>query len=204
MSLDQLPINLFDLILIVVLGAGIYSGRRHGMSQELIKLIQWLTIVFGCAELYEWGGKAFGDFTGLFGPLSRYLLAYVGVGLLIMLVFVLVNRGVGGKLLGSDFFGRTEYYLGMCSGLVRCACVLLVALALLNARYFSPAEVRAMEKYQDDLYGSNFFPTLHSVQRVVFEKSVTGPWIKQNLGFLLIKPTEPRHTEFRQKEMDFP
>jgi uncharacterized membrane protein required for colicin V production len=203
-SLDKLPINLFDLIVIVVLASGIYSGRRHGMSQELIKLLQWLVILFGCAELYEWGGQTLGEFTGLFGLLSRYLMAYVGGALLIMLLFALVRRGLGGKLLGSDFFGHAEYYLGMGSGLVRCSCMLLVALALLNARYFSPTEVRAMEKYQNDVYGDNFFPTLQSIQQVVFEKSVSGPWIKQNLGFLLIKSTEPQHTQFQQRDAAIP
>jgi uncharacterized membrane protein required for colicin V production len=204
MSLDKLPINLFDLIVIVVLAAGIFRGRKHGMSEELIKLLQWLAILFGCAAIYEWGGQVFGQFTGMFGLLSRYLMAYVGGALLIVLLFALVKRSLGGKLLGSDFFGRAEYYLGMGSGLVRFSCMLLAALALLNARYFSPTEVRAMEKFQDDVYGSNFFPTLHSVQQGVFEKSVTGPWIKQNLGFLLIKSTEPQNTEFHQKDAVLP
>jgi uncharacterized membrane protein required for colicin V production len=204
MSLDKLPINLFDLIVIVVLAAGILRGRKHGMSEELIKLLQWLAILFGCAAIYEWGGQMFGQFAGMFGLLSRYLMAYVGGALLIVLLFALVKRGLDGKLLGSDFFGRAEYYLGMGSGLVRFSCMLLVALALLHARYFSPTEVRAMQKFQDDVYGSDFFPTLHSVQQGVFEKSVTGPWIKQNLGFLLIKPTEPQNTEFHQKEAVIP
>lgn len=204
MSLDKLPINLFDLIVIVVLAAGIFRGRKHGMSEELIKLLQWLAILFGCAAIYEWGGQVFGQFTGIFGLLSRYLMAYVAGALLIVLLFALVKRGLDGKLLGSDFFGRAEYYLGMGSGLVRFSCMLLVALAVLNARYFSPTEVRAMQKFQDDVYGSDFFPTLHSVQQGVFEKSVTGPWIKQNLGFLLIKPTEPQNTEFHQKDAVLP
>jgi uncharacterized membrane protein required for colicin V production len=204
MSLDKLPINLFDLIVIVVLAAGIFRGRKHGMSEELIKLLQWLAILFGCAAVYEWGGQMFGQFTGMFGRLSRYLMAYVGGALLIVLLFALVKRSLGGKLLGSDFFGRAEYYLGMGSGLVRFSCMLLAALALLNARYFSPTEVRAMQKFQDDVYGSDFFPTLHSVQQGVFEKSVTGPWIKQNLGFLLIKSTEPQNSEFHQKDAVLP
>ena len=59
----------------------------------------------------------------------------------------------------------------MGSGVVRFSCMLLAALALLNARYFSPTEVRAMEKFQDDVYGSNFFPTLHSVQADGFRSS---------------------------------
>jgi uncharacterized membrane protein required for colicin V production len=204
MSLDKLPINLFDLLVIVVLGAGLFKGRKHGMSEELVKLLEWLAILFGCAALYEWGGEMCRQLTNMFGPLSGYLTAYIGSALLIALVFTLVKRTLGGKLLGSDFFGRAEYYLGMGSGLVRFSCILLVGLALLNARYFSPAEVRAMQKYNDDVYGSDYFPGLHSLQESVFQKSITGPWIKENLGFLLIKPTEPQKSEYHQKEAFIP
>jgi uncharacterized membrane protein required for colicin V production len=204
MSLDQLPFNFFDALLVAVLLAGIARGRKHGMSEEVLSLIQWLAILFGCAAIYEPAGKIIGQFTNMFGPLTCYLLAYVGGGLLVLIVFAGIKRGLGGKLLGSDIFGRSEYYLGMASGLVRGVCVLLAGLALLNARYFDSTEVRAMEKFQDDVYGSNFFPTLQSVQSTVFDKSLTGPWIKQNLGFLLIKPTEPDKRELHQKDAVFP
>ena len=204
MSLDQLPINFFDALLIAVLVAGIARGRKHGMSEELLSMIQWLIILFGCAVIYEPLGQIIGQFTNMFGRLSCYLVAYVGGALLVLLVFTAIKRSIGGKLLGSDIFGRSEYYLGMMSGLVRCTCILLAALALLNARYFSPTEVRAMEKFQDDVYGSNFFPTLHSLQSTVFDRSLTGPWIKENLGFLLIKPTEPEKRELHQKDAVLP
>jgi uncharacterized membrane protein required for colicin V production len=203
-SLNQLPINLFDLVVLMVMTAGIYRGRKHGMSEELLSLLTWLAILFGCALVYQPGADLIGQFTNMFSRLSCYLLAYVAGAGLIFLLFLGVKRLLGGKLLGSDIFGRSEYYLGMGSGLVRFACMLLAALALLNARYFSPTEVRAMEKFQDDVYGSNFFPTLHSVQATVFDKSLTGPWIKENLGFLLIKPTEPEKKELHQKEYVFP
>jgi hypothetical protein len=204
MNLDQLPINLFDLVVIVVLITGLSRGRKHGMSEELLGLLQWLAILFGCAAIYEPGGQMVGGFTTMFGRLSCYLLAYVGGALLVLLVFAGIKRALGGKLVGSDVFGRSEYYLGMVSGLVRFSCMLLAALALLNARAFSPIEVRAMEKFQDDVYGSNFFPTLHSLQTAVFDRSLSGPWIKQNLGFLLIKPTEPQKQDLQQKDIDIP
>ncbi|MGO8927371.1 MAG: CvpA family protein [Limisphaerales bacterium] len=204
MNLDQLPVNLFDLVVIIVVITGIARGRKHGMSEELLGLIKWLVILFGCAAVYEPVGLIVGGFTPMFGRLSCYLLAYAGGALLVLLLFAGIKRASDGKLLGSDIFGRSEYYLGMGSGLVRFSCMLLAALALLNARYFSPTEVRAMEKFQDDVYGSNFFPTLHSLQATVFDKSLTGPWIKQNLGFLLIKPTEPEDKQFHQKDADIP
>jgi uncharacterized membrane protein required for colicin V production len=204
MSLEQLPINLFDLVVIVVLALGIFRGRKHGMSEELLSLATWLAILFGCAALYQPGGELLTQFTSMFGRLSSYLIAYVAGALLFSLLFAGIKRALGGKLLGSDIFGRSEYYLGMASGLVRFSCILLAALALLNSRYFSPTEVKAREKYDNDVYGSSFFPTLHSVQSTVFDRSLTGPWIKANLGFLLIKPTEPEHKEFHQKEFAYP
>ena len=204
MSLDELPINLFDLLIIAVVTAGIVRGRKHGMSEELMSLLTWLAILFVFAVVYEPGGELLRQFTTVFGRLSCYLAAYVGGALLLLLLFAWVKRALGGKLLGSNIFGQSEYYLGMASGVVRFSCMLLAALALLNARYFSPLEVRAMEKFQDDVYGSNFFPTLQSLQATVFDKSLTGPWIKENLGFLLIKPTEPEKTELHQKDAVIP
>ncbi|HSU57254.1 MAG TPA: CvpA family protein [Candidatus Dormibacteraeota bacterium] len=200
MSLDTLPFNGFDLVLVVVLGLGIYSGRKQGMSGELMPLVKWLAILFVCAAAYEPVGSLFFQTTGIFSNLTCYVMAYVGAALVIVLLFAAVKHSLGGKLVGSDMFGGAEYYLGMASGFVRFACILFVFLAVLNARYFSPAEVKAMEKFQDDVYGSNFFPTLHTLQAEVFEKSLTGPWIRDNLSFLLIKPTKPEGKELHQKE----
>jgi len=204
MDLDQLPVNLFDLVVIGVVVAGIARGRKHGMSVELLSLLKWLAIVFGCAAIYAPLGLMVEAFTPMFGQLTCYLIAYISGALLLLVLFAGIKRALDGKLLGSDIFGRSEYYLGMGSGLVRFSCMLLAALALLNARYFSPTEVRAMQNFQNDVYGSEYFPTLQSVQAMVFDKSLTGPWIKQNLGFLLIQPTAPEDTQLHQKEAAFP
>jgi uncharacterized membrane protein required for colicin V production len=204
MSLDQLPINFFDALVVVVLAAGIARGRKHGMSEELLSVLMWLGIVVTCAALYEPGGALIGQFTTLFGRLTCYLLAYLGSALLVVMLFVGIRRGLGGKLLGSDVFGRAEYYLGMGAGLVRFSCILLAALALLNARYFSPTEVRAMQKYDEEWYGNDYFPGLHALQATVFDKSLSGRWIKDSLGFLLIKPTEPEDKQLHQKEFVVP
>ncbi len=202
MSLDELPFNVFDCLLVVVLFAGVMRGRKHGMSEELMSLIKWLAVLFVCAVVYEPLGKWCAQETP-FSLLSSYLMVYVGTALVILGAFALLKHSLGGKLLGSDIFGRAEYYLGMSAGVVRYSCILLAALALLNARLFTPQEVKAMSKFQNDVYGSEFFPTLHSAQCTVFEKSLAGPWIKENLGFLLIQSTKPESKDFHQKEVDF-
>jgi uncharacterized membrane protein required for colicin V production len=203
MSLDKLPINAFDCIVIFVLAFGIFRGRKHGMSEELFGLIKWLAIAIGCAMLYQPAGEWLAGTTP-FSLLWSFLFVYTAAALLILGVFGFLKHRVGGKLVGSDIFGRAEYYLGMGSGAVRFSCMLIAALALLNARYFNPSEVKAMKDFQNDVYGSNFFPTLHTAQEVVFEKSVAGSWIKDHLSFLLIIPTQPQDKSLHQKDAELP
>jgi len=198
--MNSLPFNGFDLALAVILILGIVRGRKQGMSMELMPLITWLVVLFVSAVAYEPIGSFFSGTVTLFDTLRCYLMAYTGAALLIVMVFAGLKRSLGGKLIGSDMFGRAEYYLGMGSGLVRFACILLVGLAVLNARLYTVEEVRAEERFQNDVYGSHFFPTLHGVQATVFEHSLTGPWIKENLGFLLIKPTQPQDVALHQKD----
>jgi uncharacterized membrane protein required for colicin V production len=200
MSIDSLPFNAFDLLLVVILAAGIYTGRKEGMSGGLIPLLRWLCIVFICAVAYEPLGNLFNTSTTIFSTLTCYLLAYIGSAIIIVATFIGIKRALGGKLLGSDVFGTSEYYLGMGSGLVRFACIIVAFLALLNARLFSTAEIKAHEKYVNDVYGKDYFPGLQALQSTVFEKSLTGPWIKENLSFLLIKPTAPEDKSLHQKE----
>ena len=174
-------INLFDFLLIAVLVAGLLYGRKQGLSIELLASAKWLTLLLGCAALYRPTGMLVSQAAGL-NLLTGYLLSGV-------------QKRLAPRLAGTDAFGRAEYYLGMVSGLVQFGCMLLMALALLNARAFSPAELKALEQYQEAAYGSSDFPNLHSFQAAVFERSLFGPWIQQDLGFLLIDPTEVGQSE---------
>jgi uncharacterized membrane protein required for colicin V production len=203
MSFNDLPINIFDVVLIAVLGFGIARGRKHGMSEELMNLIKWVTVLVTCSIIYKPVGEWLAE-SSPFSLLSSFMFVYSGTALLVLAIFALFRHQLGGKLIGSDFFGRSEYYLGMGSGLVRFSCILLATLALLNARLFTRAEVVEMERFQNDVYGSNYFPTWHTMQAVVFEHSITGAWIKDNLGFLLIKPTQPEDKQYHQKEAKLP
>ena len=203
MALDKMPINAFDCIVLATLFIGLLRGRKHGMSEELMGLFKWLAVVIGCALVYEPAGQWFAQ-SSPFSLLASFLIVYIAGALFILSLFAFCRHRLGGKLVGSDIFGRAEYYLGMGSGVVRLSCMLLAVLAVLNARYFSPMEVRAMEQFQNDVYGSNYFPTWHTAQAVVFERSLSGPWIRDHLGFLLIKPTQPEDKQYHQKEANLP
>lgn len=203
MSLDQLPFNWFDLVLVVVLLMGLFHGRKRGMSEELLIFLQWIAIVVVSAALYQ----PVGDHLAARTPLSHltcYVMAYVGVALVVTVVFLVFKRLFHGKLLGSDAFGRAEYYLGMAAGMTRFGCALLAGLALLNARAYTSEEIRAYQAYQNEVYGSEYFPGLQTLQANVFERSLTGPLIRAHLGFLLIRPTPPEKKDLPRKEWTMP
>lgn len=187
---DKLPINWFDILVIVVLLVGYTRGRKHGMSKELLHVMKWMTVVLVAAIGYEPLGFWLDSVLHL-GKLTSYIIAYSVIASVILLMFIWVNDTLGRKLAGTDTFGKGEFYLAMPAGMLRFACIMVALLALLNARLYRTAEIKAMEKFQNDNYGSQFFPTLGSVQAEVFEDSFVGPQVRKYMSFLLIKPTSP-------------
>ncbi len=202
MKLDKLPFNWFDIFVLVWLVMGIFRGRKRGMSEELLTLLQWIGIVLVSALLY----KPLGDFLhsmmkASLSLLTTYIITYLLLAGVITGIFLLIQRGIGGKLIGSDIFGKSEYYLGMPAGMLRFALMLIFGLALLNARLYSREEILAYHKFQQENYGSDFFPGLQELQATVFEKSIVGPPIHKYLNILLIRATPPEGAgRFKQKE----
>lgn len=204
MSFDRLPFNWFDLILVIVLLMGIFRGRKRGMSEELMTLLQWIAIVIACSILYRPLGEWLAS-VSLMSKLMSYITAYLLTAGIVAIAFVLFKRAFNGKLIGSDAFGRAEYYLGMPAGMVRFGCILVAGLALLNARFYTQQEIQAYKDFQMKNYDSEFFPGLQTLQANVFEKSLTGPGIKKYLSFLLIQPTKAAGgTQLKQKEWTGP
>jgi hypothetical protein len=72
-----------------------------------------------------------------------------------------------------------------------------VALALLNAPYYSLADIAKAKAYNNRWYGGglkdyngDFIPSVDEVQVSIFKESLIGPFIKDNLSMLLINTTE--------------
>jgi uncharacterized membrane protein required for colicin V production len=202
MNLQHLP-NWFDFLVLIVALLGINKGRKHGMSVELMICLQWVTIVLAAGFLYRPIGDTLAQSSSMFGHLSCYIAVYLGIALAVKLAFVLLKKGTGGKLVSSSLFGGGEYYLGMMAGAVRYVCVLMMILALLNARFYSTQEINAATAFQNDVYGSNFFPELSSVQQQVFSNSLLGDLVKKHVSFLLITPTAPEKKDLQRRKDDF-
>jgi uncharacterized membrane protein required for colicin V production len=196
MKLGFLTISWFDILVLALLAVGILRGRKRGMSQELLDLCQWLAMVIVGALFYAFLGQHLARYTHVslvFGNVAAYVALVVAV----KLGFTFLKRCVGEKLLQSDAFGGMEYYLGMVSGCLRFACMVLVGLALLHARHTTAEELAAQAKMQRDNFGDISFPTLATIQQDVFQASVTGSFVRTHLKEQLIAPTPSRKSETR-------
>ena len=190
-------------MVVVVVLLGIRKGRRSGMSVELMPMLQWIAIILAGAFLYKPLGDMMADATPM-SHLACYITIYVVIACATKITFALIGKGAGGKLIGSDTFGRAEFYLAMGASAVRFLCILLAALALLNAPFYSKQDIAKDKAYQEDLYGSTFFPRVSEVQEQVFKNSFLGGFLKTQAEFLLIAPTKPEHKGLQRPKDDLP
>lgn len=196
--------NWFDVALVGLLVFAYWRGRRRGMTKELLPTLQWVAILLVAglchpflADWYQQQGLVRRVFGNYFNERTAALMsAYLSISFVIFVVFVGIRRRYHDKLEGSSFFGGNEYYWGIAAGLVRYVCLVLVALALLNAPYYTKADIAAQEAYNNRWFGGgmqgyngDFIPSVYEVQDNVFKKSLLGPLIKSNLSLLLINTT---------------
>ena len=94
----------------------------------------------------------------------------------------------------------------MAAALVRYLCMVIFAMALVNAKLVSEAETKATVASQIKLYDKDYFSVFRvdQLQLEVFGNSFSGGFVKEQLSFLLITPTEAGVKERRQKEFQMP
>lgn len=181
----QVQLGWFDLVVAGSLVVGVLHGRRKGMTGELFDVFQWLLIVVAGSYAYRPVGAVIREYTQM-EPMACALTAYLLTAFLIKIAMTAVKHRIAERLIKSDIFGRMEFYLGMMGGALRYACMLLMFMAVLNAKYISPGELARVAKMQKDNFGDITFPTLGSVQQDVFKRSLVGQLTKKHLSNQLI------------------
>lgn len=197
LSLSNLPFGWFDFVTAAVLVFGLFRGRKNGMTKEFLPTFLWVGIILFGGLGYQMVGQMFINIFRM-DKLMAYLLGYFILMLVVVFMYLLLKHLFQAKLLGSNFFGAGEYYLGMISGFIRYFCILFFVLALLNAPFYTAAQIQATRIYNNKTYGGgeknfsgNFFPSIQSVQEDVFKKSLAGAFLKEHLGLLLINSVPP-------------
>src|ERR1700677_2740900 len=108
-GLGRLNVDYVDFIVVVWLIIGLLYGRKRGMTQELLPAIQWVAIVVVAGLFYRSLSVLIRDYAR-FEPLWSNISAYVLIAFGIHLVYLWMKHMFHQKLIGSDMFGRAEYY----------------------------------------------------------------------------------------------
>lgn len=193
--------NWFDVALVLVLGFGFWRGRKHGMTKELIPVSFWLAVVIVAGVFNDILGDLFikwGVIRTVFGTTfnektAAYVTSYLLIATIILIIFSFVKKLTKRGMEGSNFFGGSEYYFGIISGVVRYACIVLFFLALINAPFYSQNEIAAKQAYNNRWYGGgmkdfkgDFIPSMDEFQFSVFNASLLGPFIHDWFSAVLI------------------
>jgi uncharacterized membrane protein required for colicin V production len=197
--MKNLPWGWFDLIVVAVLIFGIVRGRINGMSKEFVPLVQWLGIVIGGALGY----KPLAQYirrVAMLEPFYSNLLAYMTIAFAVFFLVITVKNTIERWMQNKDIFGRLEYFLGMIAGVIRYACIVIFLIALINSREYTSAEIECDRATMKEIYGSEFFPKLYTIQEMVFVNSVSGKTLKKWCPWLLIEPQRPGAEPTRLRE----
>jgi uncharacterized membrane protein required for colicin V production len=195
LTTDKLPFNWFDVLLIALLVIGLFRGRKHGMSREILPLFKWLAVVLVCGFFHPVVAPLFANTLGA-GETASLVYGYLLLAFGIIVVFIIFKKLFASHEAEGNFFGSAEYYLGMMSGIVRFFAMLVAVLALLHAPTYSEKEIKEHEAYAKrwyggGLYSGNYFPTVNTMQEQVFKRSFLGPYLGEYLAPILIQTAPP-------------
>jgi hypothetical protein len=180
----------FDIVAVCWLIIGLLLGRKRGMSQELLPLVQWIGIVWTAGLLYLPFGIFIHHHT-FFSILWSNVTAYVLTAAGVHLIYFWLRHVFAAKLGEKNFFGRAESYLGMTAGAARFGCMILAVMALMNARVITGDELTKTGKSPKEKVAKAGFPTYDGLRQEVLFKSYAGNWVRSNLKSVVIAPVVP-------------
>ena len=165
---DNLPVNWFDVVVVLILGFGLFRGRKNGMSKEILPLFQWLAVILVSGLFYATAGPVDRPVGGAGSADQQSAgLCHSGGGR----VFVLFAHQTHGgfeiirqqpvrqrRVLFRHAFrpGPVRLHADFCPGLFERPPLHLGA-------------NRGSKKYQERWYGAHLFPDLYTVQSQVFK-----------------------------------
>lgn len=194
----------FDFLLVLTVFAGCLVGKKRGMSNELVDMLQWVGIVVGSGLGYVFVRDLLLNYSD-FGHLTCSILGYLVCALCVKFIFSGVRKAVDHKLVEGDFFGRAEFIFGFLAGGVHFFCILFFLVSLLQAKMITEEERQAVEQSQQDSFESIRFPTLSQMQYDIRKHSFFGrKYFYVHLEPLLIEPARngglPKDTLRKKRE----
>jgi len=191
MITENITVGWFDVLVIGFMIWGGIIGRKRGMSEELLDVLKWLTILMASA----WGYVPLAELVNKVGHFANYWVhvgSYIAIIAIFKTLFTVLKKRVGKKLVGADLFGKWEFQLGFLAGMMRHFCMVVIFVSLANSKPVSESQVKQAESAQSELFGKNFFPSKGRLRLDILYTSFTGTLIRERLAQQIMKPVEPK------------
>lgn len=183
----ELRLNMFDAVLVGLVGYGIWRGKEEGMSGEHMGFLQWTLIVLPGGLMAGLLGSLFKGLLGA-SPYWGQILGFVVWAAMVVGGFSFLASKGKVELADGDTFGRLEYPLGILAGATKNFCILLAVISLLNGRHYTPAQVAASRAAQMKEFGIALIPTPTLLNHSVFQTSFFGPHIRKYPSWAMLTP----------------
>ena len=182
-----MPFSWFDGVVIVLLGVGVFKGKKHGMSEELFPLMAWLAVAVGAGMLYQ----PVGNFLAEHVRIPRYwimVLTYIFIAFMLHTIFTVIRKKAKDQVQKIDIFGKMEYFLGMIAGALKVACMIVVGVSLFCSKIVTEEEVKRDRAKQENDLGTTFFPTRKTAHYDIVYGSFTGDFLRNKVPNLVMQP----------------
>ena len=170
-------VNWYDVVVVLALLYGVWSGVRAGLTGEVIRVIGLILMVLVALASYQSAGNWMAGHSQM--PVeTAQLLAFVSIALVVYLVSVAVRLALHRHMLQYKFSALVENVGGGCAGVVR----MTVIMAWLTVVLSLSADASVRRNIDaESCFGSFIVHQLPALQSVVGRSLPKSRWITQDL-----------------------
>ncbi len=180
----------FDLLIIVVIGVGVYRNRHSNALHQIFGFIHWLFILGVSAFLCEKPAQWIAELVGM-RPDVAALILYPVIVSIVYFISGIKKRSLVQQSDKVEMFGRQEYRVAMVFGGIKSVVILMVVMAWIHGRYVTEADLHAYEVFCQENLGGIRLPIPATVQEDIFVDSFSGKAAQKYLSKILLKALPP-------------
>ena len=180
-------VNWYDVVVVLALLYGVWSGGRAGLTGEVIRVIGLILMVAVALASYQSVGNWMAGHSQM--PVeTAQLLAFVSIAVVVYLISVAVRLALHRRMLQYKFSALVENVGGGCAGVVRMTVIMAWLTVVLSLS--ADASVRRTID-AESCFGSFIVHQLPALQSVVERSLPKSRWITQDLK----RRPEPNYEE---------
>jgi len=169
-------VNWYDVVVVVALLYGMWSGLRAGLMGEIIRVIGLVLMVVLAIELYEPAGNWINNHSQLSDE-AAYLLSFISIAVIVYLISVAVRLASHRHMKRLKLNALVENVGGGFAGVIRMAIVMAWVAVVLS---LSGGESLQRSVGVESRFGSFVVHQLPALQSVVQKSLPSNDWFTQS------------------------